>query len=66
VPDLSQKRERAQLSIRETPYCMHLEAGCYLGFRRGSDTWLARYRDRAGKQHHKPLGPYLHMAVRLD
>jgi hypothetical protein len=59
VPDLSRKRERAKLLVRETPYYMRMEAGQYLGFRRGPDTWLARFRDRMGKQHHKPIGQYL-------
>ena len=29
--------------------------GAYLGFRRGSDTWVARYRDRDGNQHYEAL-----------
>jgi integrase len=45
--------------VRITPYYMRLAKGAYLGFRRGPDTWLARYRDRKGTQHHKALGPYL-------
>ena len=27
-----------------------------LGFRRGPDTWLARWRDRQGLQHYQPMG----------
>jgi integrase len=60
MPDLSRKRDRDRLAVREAPHYQRLEEGCYLaGFRAGAQTWLARCRDRDGKQHHKPLGQYL-------
>src|SRR5262249_37803108 len=35
-----------------------ISEGCALGYRRGSKggTWIARFRDEAGKQHYKALG----------
>jgi integrase len=55
LPDLSRKRERALLKVRDAPYYQRLCEGGYLSFRRGPDTWGARYRDRAGEQHRVPL-----------
>ncbi len=54
--DLSRKRERDRLAQRREPYWQRLAEGAYLGFRRGPDTWLARFRGRDGKQQFKPLG----------
>lgn len=59
MAELSTKRERERLPVRETPYYQRLARGAYLGYRRGPGTWLARYRDSNGKQHHKPLGEAL-------
>jgi integrase len=56
MPDLSRKRERERLAIRHTPYFQRIGRGAFLGFRRGPDTWSARYRTREGKQSHKFLG----------
>lgn len=53
--DLSRKRDRMALHVRREPYWQKLAKGAYLGFRRGADTWHARYRDAKGKQHWKPL-----------
>jgi integrase len=55
LADLSKKRERERLQIRRGPYFMKLAEGAYLGFRRGADTWHARYRDRSGIQLYKAL-----------
>ncbi|HEY4341807.1 MAG TPA: hypothetical protein VGM97_17820, partial [Steroidobacteraceae bacterium] len=56
MTDLSTKRERDRLKFREDqPYTQRLCEGGYLTFRRGPDTWGARFRDRHGKQHHFPL-----------
>jgi integrase len=55
MTDLSRKRERERLKPRREPYWQRLSLGQYLGFRRGADTWLVRYRDRSGKQHHQAL-----------
>ena len=57
--DLSRKRERERLPIRREAYWQRLAAGAYLGFRRGPETWLARYRGRNGKQQWQPLGEAL-------
>lgn len=57
--DLSTKRARSQLAERREPYWQRLAEGAYLGFRRGPDTWLARFRGRDGKQQFKPLGESL-------
>lgn len=44
MPDLSRKRERERLPIRREPHWHRLAKGCYLGFRRGPDTWIARFK----------------------
>lgn len=55
MTDLSRKRERERLPERREPYWHRLQEGAYLGFRRGPDTWLARYRGKDGKQNWMPL-----------
>ncbi len=55
MSELSRKRERERLKQRREPYWMRLSKGQYLGYRRGADTWIARTRDRAGKQHYCAL-----------
>jgi integrase len=55
MADLSKVRERARLAIRRSPHYMRLAEGAYLGFRRGPDTWHARYRARDGVQHYRAL-----------
>jgi integrase len=57
--DLSRKRERDRLTPRPDCYWQRLAEGAYLGFRRGPDTWHARFRDRDGKQQYEPLGEAL-------
>jgi integrase len=59
MPDLSRKRERERLPRRVTPYYQRIGKGAFLGFRRGPDTWIARFRGRDGKQQHKSLGASL-------
>lgn len=54
--DLSRKRERDRLNPRPDCYWQRLAEGAYLGFRRGPDTWHARFRGRDGKQLYQPLG----------
>lgn len=44
MPDLSRKRERERLPVRREPHWQRLAKGCYLGFRRGPDTWIARHK----------------------
>src|SRR2546427_828136 len=59
MTDLSRKRDRERLPPRPDPYWQRLGAGAYLGFRCGSNTWLARFRGRNGKQQWQPLGEAL-------
>jgi hypothetical protein len=58
LADLSRKRERERLAVRREPYWQRLAEGAYLGFRRGPDTWIARYRGRDGKQQYNSVGEY--------
>ncbi len=57
--DLSRKRLRDGLKPRSDCYWQRLAEGAYLGFRRGPDTWHARFRGRDGKQQYQPLGEAL-------
>lgn len=57
--DLSRKRERDRLKPRPDCYWQRLAKGAYLGFRRGPDTWHARFRGRDGRQLYQPLGQAL-------
>jgi integrase len=59
MTDLSRKRDRDQLQPRREPYWQRLGSGAYLGFRRGADTWIARYRGRDEKQRYNSLGEAL-------
>src|SRR6476661_10449040 len=49
---------RARLAIRREPYWTVISEGCALGYRRGSKggSWIARFRDEAGRQHYEALG----------
>src|ERR1700691_600555 len=47
------------MPVRPDPYWQRLSEGAYLGFRRGPNTWLARYRGRDKVQKFKPLGEAL-------
>lgn len=68
MADLSRKRDRDRLSPRREPYWQRLAEGAYLGFRRGPDTWIARYRsrDRDGKGHRKQLYQTIGEALEFD
>ena len=55
MTDISRKRERGRLKIKREPYWQRLAKGCYLGFRRGSNTWIARHRNRDGNQAYNAL-----------
>lgn len=59
MTELSRKRERERLPARREPHWQRLSEGAALGFRRGPDTWVARYRGRDGKQQYKSLGEAL-------
>lgn len=54
--DITTKAGRARLAIQKEPHWLKLSRGAFLGYRRGPDTWIARYRDRLGKQHFTSLG----------
>jgi len=56
MPNLKATEARKKLKVRPAPYFHQLDTGQFLGFRRGPDTWLVRYRDRGGKQVYKALG----------
>ncbi len=49
---------RARLSERREPYWTVVARGCAVGYRRGAKggTWVARWRDPAGKHHYRALG----------
>lgn len=49
---------RAKLSERREPYWTVVARGCAVGYRRGAKggTWVARWRDPAGKHHYRALG----------
>ena len=55
MTDLSRKRERDRLAVRREPYWHKLDNGAHLGFRRGPDTWIARYRGRDKQRHYSAL-----------
>jgi len=46
MEDLSTKTARKGLPVRRDPYWHRLKPGQYLGFRRGPDTWVCRFRNR--------------------
>lgn len=52
------KSGRDRLKPRREPYWHKLEAGRFLGYRKGATGgfWLARYRDTTGKQHFVQIG----------
>ncbi|MDP2323369.1 MAG: hypothetical protein Q8N51_04980, partial [Gammaproteobacteria bacterium] len=57
------KTGRDKLEVRREPHWLKLTSGRYLGFRKtdGSGFWIARYRDRTGKQKYSSLGELGHM-----
>jgi integrase len=54
--DLARKRDRERLQPRREPYWQQLDKGAHLGFRRGPNTWIAKFRGRDGKRHYTQLG----------
>jgi len=60
--DLSLKRSRMSLKPRREPYWQRLAAGAFLGFRRGPNSWIVRYRGKGTgetglrRQHYFSLG----------
>ena len=59
MADLSRKRHRDQFAPRREPYWQRMGEGAYLGFRRGPNTWVARFRGRDDKQQYSSLGEAL-------
>lgn len=55
---LDSRSARAKLAGKREPYWTVISKGCALGYRKGSKggTWIARFRDDAGKQHYQSLG----------
>jgi integrase len=55
---LDSRSARAKLASRREPYWVVISKGCALGYRKGAGggTWIARYRDDAGKQHYNAMG----------
>ena len=50
--NLKVKDSRRRLKPRREPYWMDLGKGCAIGFRRGPDSWIARWHNPADKKHH--------------
>ena len=57
-PKIDTPSARASLKRRREPYWTPLTKGKALGYRKGKKggTWIARYRDDAGKQHYGSVG----------
>ncbi|MEI6559503.1 MAG: site-specific integrase [Rhodospirillaceae bacterium] len=55
---LDSRSARAKLPARREPYWVVVSKGCAVGYRKGTGggTWVARFRDDAGKQHYNALG----------
>lgn len=56
---IDSKTKRAKLAPRREPYWQPLQKGAAVGFRKlesGDGTWIARWRDEAGKQRYRALG----------
>lgn len=55
---LDTRSARSRLTIRREPYWVVVSKGCAVGYRKAASggSWIARYRDDAGKQHYNALG----------
>ena len=59
--NITTKTDRAKLEPRREPYWKALKMGGYVGYRKlenGNGTWIARWRDEAGKQKYRALGEF--------
>ncbi len=56
--NITSRSGRAALTHRAEPYWARVATGCYLGFRAGPGTWVARFRAEDGKQHYRALGTF--------
>jgi integrase len=58
---ITTKTDRQKLAPRREPYWQRVRKGCYIGFRKldsGEGTWIARWRDEAGKQCYRAMGEF--------
>src|SRR5215470_66583 len=57
-PKIDTRSARTKLPERREPYWTVISEGCAPGYRRGAKggTWIARFRDDAGRQHYDALG----------
>jgi integrase len=55
LADITRKKTREALEPRREPYWLTLAKGCAVGFRRGPDTWIARYTARDGSKKYQAL-----------
>lgn len=53
--DITRKSARDKLEPRREPYWLTLAKGCALGFRRGPDTWIARFTKKDGSKVYQAL-----------
>ena len=59
--NITTKTDRAKLQPRREPYWKALRTGGFVGYRKlenGNGTWIARWRDEAGKQKYRALGEF--------
>lgn len=59
--EIDSKTKRDKLAPRREPYWAPLQKGAAVGFRKlenGTGTWIARWRDEAGKQKYRALGEF--------
>ncbi|HOB65815.1 tyrosine-type recombinase/integrase [Ottowia sp.] len=62
MPIINTVAGRDKLKPRREPYWHKVSTGCFLGFRKQSQstagTWVARWRDDTGKQQYRALGAF--------
>jgi integrase len=59
MQNITTKAGRDKLPERMEPYWYPLRKGAAVGYRtKATGTWIARYRDRQGKQHYNALGSH--------
>lgn len=55
MTDITRKTARAKLPERDEPYWLRLGPGMALGFRSGSNTWIAKYRGKDKRKQYQAL-----------
>lgn len=54
---LNTRSARLKLPTQREPYWVNISQGCFVGYRRGAGTWIARYYDKAARKYlFKSLG----------